>query len=68
MMLAKYETYNVVKQGVIIKQYSSDDFTLNLLNSIVVIQDKNTRRTHCILSPNSYDYIEVESEEIPCAT
>ena len=68
MMLAKYETYNVVKQGVIIRQYSSELYSLNLMNGLVVILHKDSRRVAAILSQNSYDYIEVESEEIPCAT
>jgi len=57
------EYYNVIKQGVVVKQYTSELHTLSVLNGLVVIQNKDTRKIDAVISPNAYDYIEVEREE-----
>jgi len=53
------EYYNVCKQGVVVKQYSSELYTLHVMNGLVVIQNKDTRRLEAVISHNAYDYIEV---------
>lgn len=57
------ESIDVVKQGVIVRSFNTEMYSLNLLNSLAVIQNKETRKVHCIISPAAYDYIEVNKNE-----
>jgi len=58
------ESINVVKHGVVVRQWPSDTYSLNILGNHVTIQDKESRRVCCVISQNTYDYIEIEREEV----
>lgn len=53
-------TIHLVRCGVSIKQYPMEHYSINLLNGMVTLHDKEARRIAAILSPNSYDWIEFE--------
>lgn len=55
-------TIQVVKQGAIVRQYPTEHYILNILNGIVTVQDRQSRVTCAIISPNAYDYIDISEE------
>ncbi len=58
------ETINIVKHGVVIRQFPCSDYILSHLNGVPTLLFKDTRTTAVIPSPNVYDYIEIEREEV----
>lgn len=58
------ESINVIKQGAIVRQFPSSDYSLVMTGSFVVIQSKVTRAPEVVISPEAFDYIEIEREEV----
>ena len=58
------EYINVVKSGVVIRQWPGDLYSLNVVGNHILIQDKESRKISCIISPMVFDYIEIEREEV----
>lgn len=53
------ESIQIVKHGVVIREYPCQYYTTNILSGLVSIVDKETRKVAAILSPNYYDYVEI---------
>ena len=47
------------KAGMCIRDYPLDFYSLNIMNGMPVILDKEDRSVVCIPSPAVYDYIEI---------
>jgi hypothetical protein len=49
----------VIKSGVVLREYPCDAYALNTMNGMPVILNKEDRSVACIPSSNTYDYIEI---------
>lgn len=58
------ETIDVIKHGTILKQYPCDTYALSTMAGMVTVLNKGNKKIVSILSPNFYDYIEVNENEL----
>lgn len=47
------------KSGVVIREYPCEYYTMNLINGMPAILEKEGRTIVCVPSPNVYDFIEI---------
>ena len=57
--MATYKAIQICKCGVVLREYSTEFYTLNLMNGLPVILNKEDRSVVCLPSPHTYDYIEI---------
>lgn len=52
----------IIKHGVILREFPLEEYALSLVNGMVVILEKFTNKPVAVFSPNFYDLVEVDYE------